>query len=67
MVDHQTPIWFAPGDRVRVMNGPFSDFKGTVESVDKERWNAQVALAFFGRIYPTTLSWLDLQRDEPPR
>jgi transcription termination/antitermination protein NusG len=64
MIDLQPPHGFAPGDQVRVVYGPFSDFMGTVHRVDWDKWNAEVALQFLGRVALAKLSLLDLRRED---
>ena len=43
---------FEPGESVRVNDGPFADFTGTVEEVNYEKSRIQVASAHFRSLYP---------------
>jgi transcriptional antiterminator NusG len=40
---------FQPGDRVRIREGSFENFDGTVESVDSTKWMLKVRVSIFGR------------------
>ncbi|MER3403517.1 MAG: transcription termination/antitermination protein NusG [Armatimonadota bacterium] len=48
-------IAFAPGDTVRVNDGPFAEFTGKVESIDPERNKLKVLINIFGRETPVEL------------
>jgi transcription termination/antitermination protein NusG len=52
---------FEEGDDVRVINGPFSNFSGTVNEVRPEREQVQVMVAVFGRATPV---WLNFEHVE---
>ena len=40
---------FEPGDKVRIKEGSFENFDGTVESVDPTKWMLKVRVSIFGR------------------
>lgn len=52
---------FAVGERVKVVEGPFRDFTGTVESVKPERARVRVAVSVFGRPTPVELDFLQVE------
>lgn len=52
---------FAVGDSVRVVDGPFASFRGTVEELDVARSRLKVAAAIFGRETPL---WLEEKQVE---
>jgi transcriptional antiterminator NusG len=45
-----------PGDTVIVLDGPFEDFEGIIESVNEETGKIRVRVSFFGRETPVELS-----------
>ncbi len=55
-------VTFKPGDRVRIIDGPFNDFRGTVAEVDMERAKVRVMVSFFGRETPVELDFLQVEK-----
>ncbi len=55
-------IGFDRGDAVRIKDGPFADFMGTVDDVNEERGKMQVLVSFFGRETPVELDFLQVEK-----
>jgi len=55
-------ITFKPGERVRIIDGPFNDFRGTVSEIDMERAKVTVMVNFFGRDTPVELDFLQVEK-----
>ncbi len=55
-------VQFAEGDSVRVIDGPFSNFNGTVEEVQPEKGKVRVQISIFGRATPVTLDFMQVEK-----
>jgi transcriptional antiterminator NusG len=55
-------VSFKPGERVRIIDGPFNDFRGMVSEIDMERTKVRVMVSFFGRETPVELDFLQVEK-----
>jgi len=58
--EESTDIPFQAGDAVKVTDGPFMDFSGTVSEVNLERRKVKVMVSIFGRPTPVELDFLQV-------
>ncbi len=55
-------VGFQSGQSVRVTDGPFADFVGTVDEINMEKGKVKVLVSFFGRETPVELDFLQVER-----
>ena len=53
---------FSKGDKVRVSEGPFVNFTGTIEDVNPERGRLKVMVGLLGRLTPVELEYYQVER-----
>lgn len=52
----------APGEKVRVKAGPFENFIGTVEDINREKAKIRVTISMFGRETPVDLEYFQIEK-----
>jgi len=55
-------VTYQPGERVRIIDGPFTDFVGTVDEIYMDKNRVRVLVSFFGRETPVELDFLQVER-----
>ena len=62
-MEEENEVPFFVGETVKVTDGPFSSFQGTIEAVDNERKKLTVSVKIFGRKTPMELSFTQVAKE----
>ena len=62
--EEELSVPFYVGEEVKVISGPFNDFKGTIEEVNDERNKLKVMVMIFGRKTPLELSFMQVEKGQ---
>jgi transcriptional antiterminator NusG len=55
-------VSFVVGEAVKITDGPFADFLGTIDSIDEARGKMKVLVSIFGRETPVELDFLQVKK-----
>ncbi len=55
-------VTYKVGEKVRIIDGPFNDFRGTVAEIDQDKSKVRVMVNFFGRETPVELDFLQVEK-----
>ena len=53
---------FSVSEAVKITDGPFADFLGTIESIDEEKGKLKILVSIFGRETPVELDFLQVSK-----
>ncbi|MGJ8549891.1 transcription termination/antitermination protein NusG [Winogradskyella wichelsiae] len=60
--DASIAIPFTKGETVKVIDGPFNGFDGTIEKINEEKRKLEVMVKIFGRKTPLELSYMQVEK-----
>uniref|UniRef100_UPI00404B1D39 transcription termination/antitermination protein NusG n=1 Tax=Gelidibacter sp. TaxID=2018083 RepID=UPI00404B1D39 len=60
--DSNVAIPFTKGETVKVIDGPFNGFDGTIENINEEKRKLEVMVKIFGRKTPLELSYMQVEK-----
>jgi transcriptional antiterminator NusG len=58
----QVRVTYHKGDRVKISDGPFAEFMGTIDEVNDEKTKLKVLVSMFGRETPVELDFLQVEK-----
>ena len=58
----QVRITYHKGDRVKIIDGPFAEFLGTIDDVNEDKTKLRVLVSMFGRETPVELDFLQVEK-----
>ena len=61
--EEEMTIPFVVGENIKVIDGPFNGFTGTIEKINEEKRKLEVMVKIFGRKQPLELSFLQVEKE----
>jgi transcription termination/antitermination protein NusG len=61
--EEEVNIPYIVGETVKVINGPFNTFSGTIEEINKEKKKLKVSVKIFGRKTPVELGYMEVDKE----
>ncbi|MCW8898077.1 MAG: transcription termination/antitermination protein NusG [Flavobacteriales bacterium] len=61
--DEEMTIPFVVGENIKVIDGPFNGFTGSIEKINEEKRKLEVMVKIFGRKQPLELSFLQVEKE----
>jgi transcriptional antiterminator NusG len=61
--DEELTIPFVVGENIKVIDGPFNGFTGSIEKINEEKRKLEVMVKIFGRKQPLELSFLQVEKE----
>jgi len=58
----QVRVTYKKSDRVKIIDGPFTEFMGTIDEVNEEKTKLRVLVSMFGRETPVELDFLQVEK-----
>lgn len=58
----KSKVCFDQGETVKVVDGPFTDFNGTIDKVDLDKGKVRVLISIFGRATPVELDFMQVEK-----
>ena len=61
--EEEINIPYVVGESIKVIDGPFNGFNGTIENINEEKKKLEVMVKIFGRKQPLELSFLQVEKE----
>jgi transcriptional antiterminator NusG len=62
LTEGHAAIPYSSGETIKVVDGPFNGFTGTIETVNEEKRKLEVMVKIFGRKTPLELSYMQVEK-----